>query len=386
MTTHGSVALVHDWLDAPGGGEAVLASLLRIFPGAPVFTLVDFLSDVERRRIGVSAVSTTGLQRAPMARRWFRYAAALAPMLIERLDTSGYDVIVSDSHAIAKGVRKRSSQLHVCYCHTPARFAWTMAATYGERVGSGNGLRKRIAARAQQRFRAWDLAASRNVDHFIANSCHIADVIRQCYDRPATVIYPPVDVERFRTFGRGARRDEYITVSRLVAYKRVDIIIEAFRRMPERRLVIVGDGPDRARLARGLPVNVTLTGRLDDDSTAARIGQARAFVFAAFEDFGIAPLEAQAAGTPVIAYGAGGSGETIRGLDDAAPTGVLFDAQTPEAIVGAVTVFEDATIDTEACRRNAMRFSEPRFRAEFERHFTALVAAGAKRPLASDRR
>jgi glycosyltransferase involved in cell wall biosynthesis len=368
-----SIALVHDWLDAPGGGEAVLASLLRIFPGAPVFTLVDFLSADERARLGTPSIHTSAVQRAPLARSWFRYAAALAPRLIERLDTSAYDIVVSDSHAIAKGVRKHPSQMHVCYCHTPARFAWTMTDTYGDRAAAGNPFRAAIASGAQRRFREWDLAASRNVDHFIANSRHIAAVIARCYGRDAHVIYPPVDVERFRDVGGGVRSGDYVTVSRLVPYKRIDVIIDAFRRMPDRKLTIIGEGPERRRLARELPRNVTLAGRLDDAATASMLGRARAFVFAASEDFGIAVVEAQAAGTPVIAFREGGSSETIHDLGTPSPTGVLFDAQTPDAIVAAVLRFEAATIDADACRTSAERFSEARFRADFAAHFDALT-------------
>jgi glycosyltransferase involved in cell wall biosynthesis len=369
---------VHDWLDRPGGGEAVLASLIELFPRAPVFTLVDFLSADERSRLGAAAIRTSPLQRAPFARHWFRYAAALAPALIERLDCAGYDILVSDSHAIAKGVRKTEGQLHVCYCHTPARFAWTMAATYGERAAAGSRLRAAIAQRAQARFRAWDLAATRSVDHFIANSRHIADAIARCYGREAKVIYPPVDVERFHAVGRGARDGFYVSVSRLVPYKRMDLLIDAFRRLPKRRLVIIGDGPERARLARDLPANVTMTGRLDDAQTADLVGRARAFVFAAYEDFGIAPVEAQAAGTPVIAFGDGGSRETIHDLDSTMPTGVLFGTQDADAIVAAIGRFEQATIDADACRINAARFSAARFRVEFAAHFASLLDAAGR--------
>ena len=375
----GRVALVHDWLEAPGGGEAVLSSLLQLFPEAPVFTLVDFLTDIERQRLGGPVIHTTPLQHMPGARRWFRYAAALFPTLVERLDTSAYDVVISDSHAIAKGVRTHAGQTHICYCHTPARFAWAMASTYRDRAAGGNRWRALLARRAQARFREWDVAASRNVDHFIANSQHIASAIERCYGRRAAVIYPPVDVERFERSGSGTRGDGYVTVSRLVPYKRLDIVIDAFRRLPERRLTIIGDGPERARLARNLPANVVLAGRLDDEQTAIAMGTARAFVFAAYEDFGIAPVEAQAAGTPVIAYRDGGSSETIRGLDAALPTGVLFDAQTPAAIVDAIARFEATTIDSDACRLNAARFAAPRFRAQFAAHVDALLHRPAVR-------
>jgi glycosyltransferase involved in cell wall biosynthesis len=366
------VALIHDWLHAPGGGEAVLASLLQLFPGAPVYTLVDFLTESERARIGAQEVFTTPLQRIPGARRWFRYIAALFPQIIETLDVSSYDVIVSDSHAIAKGVRTRRGQLHICYCHTPARFAWTMAPTYRGRAASGNRWREAIAQRAQTRFRSWDLAASRRVDHFIANSRHIAESIAKCYGREASVVYPPVDVERFDAVGRSKRTNDYVTVSRLVPYKRVDLLVEAFRRMPRRRLIVIGSGPERSRLARDLPPNVILAGSLDDDQTARRLGDARAFVFAAKEDFGIAPVEAQAAGTPVIAYRAGALSETIVDLGASQPTGVLYDEQSPEAIVAAVERYETTRIDPEACRQNALRFSAARFRTEMAARLGAL--------------
>lgn len=376
-----NVALVHDWLEAPGGGEAVLSSLLQLFPDAPVFTLVDFLSTAERKPLGNPAIHTSPLQRMPAARTWFRYAAAFFPRVVERLDTSAYDLIISDSHSVAKGVRKRSGQTHICYCHTPARFAWTMASTYRDRAAAGNRWRAMLAHRAQARFRRWDVAASRNVDHFIANSRHIAKAIERCYARNAAVIYPPVDVDRFEQAGRGPRSDAYVTVSRLVPYKRLDVIIEAFRRLPRRRLTIIGDGPERRRLAQNLPANVTLAGRLDDAETASAMGSARAFVFVAREDFGMAPVEAQAAGTPVIAYREGGAAETIRGLDDPLPTGVLFDAQTPDAIIEAIARFEAATIDSDACRVNAARFAAPRFRAQFAAHVDALL----REPAGGDR-
>jgi glycosyltransferase involved in cell wall biosynthesis len=375
-----SIALVHDWLESPGGGEAVLSSLLQLFPQAPVFTLVDFLSDAERRRLGDAVIHTSPLQRVPGAKRWFRYVAALHPRVVERLDTSPFDVVISISHSVAKGVRKRRGQTHICYCNSPARFAWRMAATYRHRAAAGSPVRALVAHGVQARFRLWDIAASRNVDHFIANSSHIANAIRECYGREAAVIYPPVDVDRFASVGRGPRND-YVTVSRLVPYKRLDILIDAFRRLQARRLTIIGDGPERRHLARDLPPNVVLAGRLGDDETAHAMGAARAFLFVAEEDFGIAPVEAQAAGTPVVAYRAGGTAETIRGLDSALPTGVLFDAQTPDAIVDAIRRFEATSIDSAACRVNAARFAAPRFRAEMAAHLDVLM----HRPAASAR-
>jgi glycosyltransferase involved in cell wall biosynthesis len=379
------IALVHDWLDTWGGSEAVLVELARAFPDSDVYTLVDFLAADERARIDAARIVTSPLARAPGARRWFRYAAVLWPSLIQRFDLSRYDAIVSDSHAIAKGPRKRPGQTHVCYCHTPARFAWTMESTYTELSAAGSPTRRVLTQRALARFRAWDLCAAAQVDRFVANSQHIAQAIERCYGRSANVVHPPVDVERFMRAGDASVGGSYyVTVSRLVAYKRIDLIVEAFRTLPDRRLVVIGDGPGRAALAARCPANVELAGRLDDETTAARVASAQAFVFAAEEDFGIAPMEAQAAGVPVIAYARGGAIETIRGLESARPTGVFFGEQTSAAIAAAVRNFEaNATrIASAACRDNASRFTATRFRADMQRIVAeALENAHATTPV-----
>jgi len=379
------VALVHEWLDTWGGSELVLAELLRVFPGADVYTLVDFLNPEDRARLGAATrIATSPLDAMPAARRWFRYAAVLRPQLIERFDLSRYDVVVSNSHAIAKGARTGPGQVHVCYCHTPARFAWTMATTYAEHAAADRAWRRPFVDLALARFRRWDRAASARVDRFVANSRHIAAAIARCYGREADVVYPPVDVDRF--IAAAAARDpataraDYVTVSRLVPYKRIDVLVEAFRALPERKLVVVGDGPERARLqALGVP-NVEFTGQQGDADTARHVAGARAFLFAAEEDFGIAPVEAQAAGTPVIAYGSGGVRETVRGRDDPAPTGAFFDAQTPEAVAAAVRAFEAEPnrITAAACRENALRFAPARFRDEIARIVDQAFAARAR--------
>jgi glycosyltransferase involved in cell wall biosynthesis len=376
------VALVHDWLDTWGGGEAVLAENLRAFPGADVFTLVDFLSPNDRARLPPARIATSRLQHLPGARRWFRYAAVLRPQLIEGFDLSAYDVVLSDSNSIAKGARTRPRQIHVCYCHTPARFAWTMAATYTNQAARAGTIRRALVDRALARFRRWDLAASARVDRFVANSRHIADAIERCYGRKADVVAPPVDVERFAAAAdaRGtAPREGYVTVSRLVPYKRVDVLVEAFRALPERKLTVVGDGPERPRLEALAGPNVEFAGAQGNAETARRVAAARAFVFAAEEDFGIAPVEAQAAGTPVIAFGRGGVRESVRGPDDIAPTGLFFDAQTPESLAAAIRAFEEGRVPiaAAACRENAQRFAPARFRADILR---VVDAACAMRP------
>jgi glycosyltransferase involved in cell wall biosynthesis len=383
------IALVHDWLDTWGGGEAVLVELLHVFPHADIYTLVDYLPPADRARLSDARIITSPLQRLPRAWRWFRYAAVLRPQIIERFDLSGYDLVISDSHAIAKGARTRAGQIHVCYCHTPARFAWTMAPTYADRAAAGTRWRRPFVGRALARFRDWDRRTSARVDRFVANSRHIAAAIARCYGREADVIHPPVAIERFAAAADGepaeVRAGDFITVSRLVPYKRVDVLVEAFRSLPQHRLIVIGDGPERSRLEALQVPNVEFAGWQTDLETARRMAHARAFLFAAEEDFGIAPVEAQAAGTPVIAFGRGGVLESVRGLDDLVPTGVFFDAQTPQALVAAIATFESAAhrITPSACRDNAQRFASSRFRAEIARAIEAACATPARaRPVA----
>jgi glycosyltransferase involved in cell wall biosynthesis len=367
------VALVHDWLETWGGGENVLVELLAVFPGADVFALVDFLAPEDRARLGGATITASWMQSMPGARRWFRHAAVAYPQVMETFDLRGYDLIVSVSHAIAKGVRKRAGQVHVCYCNSPARFAWGMIDVYRARAAAGSRVLARGADLLLARFRRWDLRASRNVDRFIANSQNIADAIEKVYGRHADVVYPPVHVDRFAAPAEGPRT-HYVTLSRLVPYKRIDLIVEAFRRLPHLGLRVIGDGPDRARLEGGRPANVEFLGRIPDGQVATELASARAFVFAAEEDFGIAPLEAQAAGTPVIAYGKGGVLETVRGPDAPNPTGSFFPEQTAESLAQAIERFDaDADrYDAAACRDNAARFAPDRFRAAIR---TAIASA-----------
>lgn len=355
------VALVHDWLDTWGGAENVLCELLRLYPDADLYTLIDVMPAELRRRLAPREARTSWLQHLPGGRAWFRYCLPLMPGAIERFDFSAYDLVLSSSHAVAKGARTGPGQLHVCYCHTPARYAWEQRESY---VGR-RGLRATTKGWLFDRLRAWDLQTASRVNDFIANSEHIARRIARCYGREATVIYPPVDGARFAADpGGDAREAYYVAVSRLVPYKRVDLLVAAFRALPQRRLVVVGDGPQAAALARAAPANVELRGRVGEAELVQRLRNARALVHAAEEDFGIALVEAQAAGTPVIAFSGGGAAEIVRGLDTPAPTGVLFDAQSAAAIIAAIGSFEaHATrIEAQACRSNAARFAPERFR------------------------
>jgi glycosyltransferase involved in cell wall biosynthesis len=363
------IAIAHDWLVTLGGSELVLRELLRIFPDATVFTLIDKMAEPDRRFVGVSRTRTTFLDRVPGVASSYRRLLPLFPVAMSSLDLGEFDVVISNSHAVAKGVRTRSDQLHVCYCLSPMRYAWDLRAQYLQETGLARGIRGFAANRLLDGLQRWDRATTTRVDSFVTLSRYIADRIARAYGRPATVIHPPVDVDYFdldndRRPGSG---DYYFTMSRFVPYKRIDLIARAFARLPDRRLVIAGTGPDDAKIRAAAGPNVELVGRVERDEARSLLGGARAFVFAAEEDFGIAPVEAQARGVPVIAYSRGGTLETVRGLDHDAPTGVFFDEQSDVAIADAVRQFESnaCRIEPGVCRGNAERFAEHVFRDEF---------------------
>jgi len=379
------VALVHDWLTTCGGAERVLEQIIRVLPEADLFSLIDFLPETERGFLGGRPVRTSFLRRLPWARRRYRQYLPLMPFAIEQLDFSGYDLVVSSSYAVAKGALTGPDQLHLCFCHSPMRYAWDLQNQYLKDSGLDRGLRSVLARWLLHGMRNWDVRSSTGVDDYIAVSRFVARRIRKAYRRDATVIYPPVDTETF-AFSEARREPFYFTASRLVSYKRVDLMIEAFAGLPDRQLVVMGDGPEAARLRTRLPPNVRLIGPQPLSVLLDHLQRARAFVFAAIEDFGIAPVEAQACGTPVVALGQGAAPETIRGLDSPQPTGVFFPQQTSQALRSAIMLFEreSSRIAPEACRANALRFSVERFRLELDQfireryaHFRQELAAVA---------
>ncbi len=357
------VAVVHDWLVTYAGSERVLEQILLLLPHADLFAVCDFLPAEERAFLGGRTARTTFVQRLPFARTRYRGYLPLMPLAIEQLDLSGYDLVVSSSHAVAKGVITGPDTLHVCYCHSPLRYAWDLQHEYLREAGIGWGPRGFVARWALHRLRAWDARSADGVDQFVANSAFVARRVRKAYRRAARVVYPPVDVARFARFGRppaGASTGDawgeyYVTASRFVPYKQIPMIVEAFRALPDRQLVVIGDGPQRREVARAVGPNVRLLGHVGADELARWVGGARAFLFAAAEDFGIAPVEAQAAGTPVIAYGGGALRETVRGLNAEHPTGVLYDEQTPAALAAAVRHFEAHESRITADRVSAQR-------------------------------
>ncbi|MDB5351971.1 MAG: glycosyl transferase group 1 family protein [Planctomycetota bacterium] len=362
------VAVVHDWLCNYAGSERVLEQILAIYPEADLFTVVDFLKAEDRAWLAGRPVRTSFIQRLPFARRWFRLYLPLMPLAVEQLDLGGYDLVISSSHAVAKGVLTTGDQLHVSYVHTPMRYAWDMHHEYLSRPLVSRGIGSALARCVIHYIRFWDQATAHRVDAFVANSRFVARRIRKTYRREVEVIYPPVDTETF--FEHSARDDYYLCVSRLVPYKRIDLIVDAFTRTPQRRLVVIGDGPQLAELAERAGPNVTLMGHQPRHVMRDAMQRARAFVFAAQEDFGIAVAEAQACGTPVLCYGKGGATESV--IDG--QTGVFFTEQTIGSLLDAVERFEAVPddFDPREIRRNAERFGNDRFREEFEAMITRL--------------
>jgi len=373
------IAVVHDWLVTFAGAERVLAEILALYPTADLFSVVDFMPEQDRGFFGGRSVRTTFVQQLPGARRRFRTYLPLMPWAVEKLDLSGYDLVISSSHAVAKGVVTRMDQLHVCYCHSPMRYAWDMREEYLREAGMESGVRGVVARFLLERLRRWDFKNSRSVNYFIANSSFIAERIRCSYDRDAAVIFPPVDTEYFTP--TGAKGNFYLAASRMVPYKRMKLIVQAFSAMPGRRLVVIGEGPQYESARSQAGPNVEFLGYQPRAVLRDYLRQARALVFAAKEDFGILPVEAQACGTPVIAYGVGGALETVRGIGRAGvtkPTGLFFEEQTEEAVIDAVGAFEAqyGVFRTEYCRENALQFAPERFRQEFARFVEEAVAGG----------
>lgn len=365
---------MHEWLETYAGSERVVEQMLAIWPDADLYAVCDFLPPGERAFLGARTVRTTFIQRLPFARRHFRLYLPLMPLAIEQLDLSGYDVVVSSSHAVAKGALTGPDQLHLAYIHSPMRYAWDMQHQYLRQSGAERGVKGALTRLLLHRLRMWDRSSAAGVDVLVANSAYIADRIRKVWRREALVVHPPVDVEAFEPPPDAAappRGDHYVVASRMVPYKRVDLVVEAFRTMPGRRLIVLGEGPELKRVADAAAgaTNIELRGRVRQPELVEAIRTARAFVFAAEEDFGIAMVEAQACGTPVIAFARGGARDILRGPHEPAPTGVFFAQQSAAAIAAAVERFEalSPAIAAADCQANARRFSRERFHEAMRR-------------------
>ncbi|MFV5926569.1 glycosyltransferase family 4 protein [Klebsiella aerogenes] len=359
-----NVGIVADWFITYAGSEKVVAELIKSYPESHLYSVVDFLSSENKKHFQNKEITTTFIQRLPKAKKKYQTYLPLMPLAIEQLDVSSHDVILSSSHAVAKGVLTGPDQLHISYVHSPIRYAWDLQHQYLREAGLDHGVKGMMAKLILHKMRMWDYRTANGVDHFIANSHFIARRIKKVYGREADVIYPPVDVNRFLL--NEAKEDYYFTASRLVPYKRIDLIVEAFSHMPNRKLVVVGDGPEMQKIKSKATANIEILGYQSNEVMQEHMRNAKAFVFAAEEDFGITPVEAQSCGTPVIAFGKGGSLETVRpfGVDN--PTGILFDKQDIASVIDAVQKFEtmqDQILPND-CRAHALKFSTERFNQE----------------------
>ncbi|MDR8478329.1 glycosyltransferase family 4 protein [Serratia nevei] len=360
-----SVGIVADWLVTSAGAESVIKELVALYPSSKLYSVIDFISDEERIAFLNKKSKTTFIQKLPFSKGNYQLYLPLMPLAIEQMDVSSHDIVISSCHAVSKGVLTGPDQLHISYIHSPMRYAWDLQHQYLKESGLERGVKGLLVKWLLHKMRIWDLRTVNGVDHMVANSHFIARRVKKVYGRDVDVIYPPVAIERFKLITK--KDDYYITASRMVPYKRIDLIVEAFKKMPEKKLFVVGDGPEMEKIKRHKSDNIEILGYQPNDVLQDLMGRAKAFVFAAEEDFGIVVVEAQACGTPIIAYGRGGALETVRPYGSQNATGVFFHEQTPEDIMSAVEKFESIQDDLspENCRSNALRFSAHRFREEF---------------------
>ncbi len=348
------------------GSEKCVESFVNLYNDADIFALVDHLNKPNREKIlKGKSVSTSFIQKLPFSKTKYRSYLPFFPLAIEQLDISGYDVVLSSSHAVAKGVLTNANQLHICYCHTPIRYAWDLYFQYLKDSNLTSGLKSMIAKFFLHKIRVWDFTTANRVDHFIANSNYIARRIKKVYNRDATVIYPPVDIDKFAY--NGEKENYYLTVARFVPYKKIDLVVSAFAKMPDKKLIVVGDGPDKDKIKSLAGSNVELVGYQETETLKSYMQKAKAFVFAAEEDFGITTVEAQASGTPVIGFNRGGTSEIVVNNE----TGILFDEQSVDSIINAIKEFEKAEdkFDPKLVRKHAEQFS----RTNFEKSINEFV-------------
>lgn len=359
------IALMHEWFTTLAGSEKVVEQICGIYPSADLFAVYADQEFIKSTNFLKSRnLKTTFIQDLPRAKKMFRSYLPLMPLAVEQLDLSPYNLVLSSSHAVAKGVLTGPDQLHISYVHSPIRYAWDLQHQYLRESGLDHGLKQWIAKLILHKMRIWDCRTANGVDHFVANSHFIARRIKKVYGRHADVIYPPVDVASFISV---ENKDEfYFTASRMVPYKKMDLIVEAFSSMPNKRLIVIGDGPDMKKIKSKAGKNIEILGYQPFSILKDMMQNAKAFVFAAEEDFGITPVEAQACGTPVIAFGKGGVREIVR-ANVPQPTGVFFEEQSIQSIVNAVNEFEQCQDQfiASSCRKNAERFSIARFNDEF---------------------
>ena len=365
------IVLLHDWFVTRGGSEKVVAEILELFDISEVQTLFEKMNPNDKASTfsPKTNIKTSILQRLPGLKSYYRYLLPFFPSIINKMDVKNYDVILSSSHCGIKNVKTTKSQIHICYCHTPVRYAWDLKDSYFDNNSLKSKLKNVIIHPLLESFRKWDYKNTKYVTHFIANSQYIADRIKKNYNRTAKVIYPPVDVESF-TVSR-EKEDYYIMANRLVSYKKAYLVAQAFAKMPNKKLIIVGDGPDEEKIKQILTPNIQLLPYPGKEKLNQLIQKAKAFILASDEDFGITPVEAQATGTPTLAYKKGGALEyVIEGK-----TGYFFEEQTISSIINAVEEYDEkiTTLDIDQIRLNAERFSYAVFRKEYKDYISSII-------------
>lgn len=352
------IAIVHDWLVTDAGAEKVLKAILDMYPDADIFSLVDFLNPKDRDEVlNGKFAKTSFIQRLPFSKKLFRNYLPLFPKAIEGFDLSSYDLIISSSWAVAKGVKTTKKQIHICYCHTPIRYAWDL---YDEYTSSLRQPKKFLVRQALKYIRKWDMNTLYRVDYFVANSNFVSNRIQNIYNRESVVIYPPVDVDNYKFYNE--KENFYLTASRLVSYKKTKLIVEAFNEMPDKKLVVIGAGEEYESIKKIAKGNIELLGYQDKDVMIKYTQKAKAFVYAAVEDFGIVPIEALACGTPVIALDDGGTAETVVHKVN----GIHFRVQEKESIIKAVKDFEIMTFNATEISKQAQSYATNRFKKEMK--------------------
>lgn len=375
------IAVVCDSMSAYGGAERVIEQILQIYPSADLFTVLDVIPENQRSFLRKRNIQSSFLQSLPYIASYYRKLLHYWPLAVEQLDVTAYDLVISSHHSVAYGVLSRPGQVHVSYVHSPMRYAWDLQHEYLRTARLDRGVLGMIARRTLHKMRIWDYVAAQRPDAMATNSAFVAERLLKTHRRRAEVIYPPVAVE-----GKWNPVQEkggyYLSLGRLVPYKRADLLARAFTRMPHRCLKIVGDGPDMQKIAALRAPNVEVLGFQPDHRVRVLLANAEAYVFAGVEDFGITAIEAQAAGTPVIAYRKGGLAETTVGLHRPDPTGLFFDEQSEEAIIAAVEAFERSRhlFTAKASVANAARFSEQRFRDSFAGFVEGALATSWEAP------
>ncbi|MCZ4224379.1 glycosyltransferase family 4 protein [Pedobacter rhodius] len=353
------VAIIQEWLTTMGGSEKVVQSIAELFPQADIFALVADPKLVKDLALQDRKLTTSIIQKLPFGLKRYKSYLPLFPFAIEQFDLSEYNLIISSNHAVSKGVLTNGDQLHITYCHSPIRYAWDLHHQYLNEEGLGFGFKGLLARYFLHRIRIWDYLSSKRPDFFISNSNFIGKRIQKVYQQNSTTIYPPIEIDQFVL--QTQKKDFYVTSSRMVPYKKIDLIVEAFSKMPDKKLIVIGDGPDFNKIRLLATQNIEFKGYLPMHQLILYLQEARAFVFAAIEDFGMLPVEAQACGTPVIALGKGGSLETVRdGI-----TGILFREQTVSSLIDAVNLFETKSFSPSKIREHAESFSKVKFKENF---------------------